>query len=101
MRTNAIPRETLYSQLRASGYLNLGQVRTVYLEPSGKFSVIPSKEIRPGLSLVPLTDDALHAELQVTTNICASCGARWKVAACRHCGSTTSVAAVLDRRDAS
>jgi uncharacterized membrane protein YcaP (DUF421 family) len=76
MEKNGIPRERIYSVLRGSGVEHLGQVRRLYIEPSGEFSLYQSNETLPGLSVVPTFDTKLRSE-QIQAGkwyACFSCG---------------------------
>ncbi|RTQ47883.1 DUF421 domain-containing protein [Hymenobacter gummosus] len=57
-----ISHEQLFAQLRAHDVLHLGQVRRVYQEGGGHFSVFHLPQPRPGLSVLPLKDQKLHGE---------------------------------------
>jgi uncharacterized membrane protein YcaP (DUF421 family) len=77
LRDNAISRERLFAELRSSGVLQLGAVDSVYIEPSGSFSVFRAARDKPGLSIVPRWDPEL-ADSQVrdkTQIACDRCGA--------------------------
>lgn len=43
----------LMEMLRLKGVENLASLRVVYLEPSGKLSMFPAQEPKPGLSIMP------------------------------------------------
>ncbi len=53
MRRSRITRERLFAQLRSAGITNLGQVRKMYLESSGAFSIVRETNEKPGLTLIP------------------------------------------------
>jgi uncharacterized membrane protein YcaP (DUF421 family) len=76
LRSSAISRETVFGQVRACGYVHLGQVSRIYIEPSGAFSIVPSDPIEPGLPVVPETDIALLNLMRQHGRACTSCGAR-------------------------
>lgn len=57
-----ISHEQLFAQIRAHKVLHLGQVRRVYQEGGGHFSVFKLPKPRPGLSVLPLKDQKLHGE---------------------------------------
>lgn len=57
LRRNAVSRETIYGQVRACGYVQLGQVARIYLEPSGAFTVVPAQPVLLGLPVVPAADN--------------------------------------------
>jgi uncharacterized membrane protein YcaP (DUF421 family) len=70
-------REQLFAQLRHEGIANLGQVQRAYHEANGSFSVLtfPDSQPRPGLSLLPLSDQAFRQEQEKAPGqfACASC----------------------------
>jgi uncharacterized membrane protein YcaP (DUF421 family) len=76
LRSSAISRETVFGQVRTCGYVHLGQVSRIYIEPSGAFSIVPSAPIEPGLPVVPETDIALLNLMRQHGRACTSCGAR-------------------------
>jgi uncharacterized membrane protein YcaP (DUF421 family) len=55
-----ISRERLFSVLRGKGLEHLGQIRRVYAEPSGGFSIYSFRESKPGLSILPVFDHGLR-----------------------------------------
>jgi uncharacterized membrane protein YcaP (DUF421 family) len=89
MERNAISRETVFSQLRMAGHLNLGEVARVYIEPSGNFTVVADDTPRPGLSMVPARDEAMARLMRASADVCAACGGALAAGdgACGRCGS--------------
>ncbi|HEY2021443.1 YetF domain-containing protein [Paraburkholderia sp.] len=53
LKADEVSREMLASELRAANVAHLGQLRRVYLEPSGSISLVWRKEERPGLTVRP------------------------------------------------
>ena len=97
-----ISREQLIAVLRNQDIYNLGEVRRVYLEACGLFSVFKYAKPRPGLSLLPKDDEAAGTEFSVVNNIlvCAQCGHPGKSehetdAPCRNCNANNWIAAVI------
>jgi hypothetical protein len=74
LRRNALARETVYGQVRACGYIHLGQVCRIYLEPSGAFTVVPAVPSVPGLPVVPVAETGLLALMPERGVVCAACG---------------------------
>lgn len=72
MRKNGLSRERLYSALRERGIEHLGEVRRMYFETSGAFSIYRANDPRPGLSIVPAEHPGLARQPDVTA--CLSCG---------------------------
>jgi len=93
LRASKLSREMLTSELRAHGVQHLGELRRVYMETSGRFSLLRFQNPDPGLSLSPDHDDEFNRELRTTDRLaCWSCGAtvgRSDVAlgACTYCGA--------------
>lgn len=99
-----ISREQLMAVLRNQDIYNLGEVRRVYLEACGLFSVFKYSESRPGLSLLPPDDEAAGTELSVLKDVllCAQCGhpAQSELetnAPCKNCNTNNWVAAVITK----
>lgn len=96
----------LFGELRETGYRNLGEIRTAYLETSGRLSTFREPQPRPGLPIEPAWDTKrpltiapgsvireqqrlaccscgylLAGELAMTPNACPNCNAQsWTVA---------------------
>jgi uncharacterized membrane protein YcaP (DUF421 family) len=75
MRRACVSHQQLFATLRAQDVRQLGEVRRVYLEACGKFTLLRAARPRPGLSVVP-TGDAVLAQ-----SIARDAGY-----ACCHCG---------------
>jgi len=71
-----ISREQLLAVLRNMNIYNLGEVERVYLEACGIFSVFKFDRPKPGLSLIPPTDDDAGKEFDKVAEsiICLECG---------------------------
>jgi uncharacterized membrane protein YcaP (DUF421 family) len=54
-----ISKEQIFSLLRSKGVRHLGQVKRLYSEADGPFSLFRLKETRPGLSVFPRSDKTL------------------------------------------
>jgi uncharacterized membrane protein YcaP (DUF421 family) len=76
MKLAGVGRQQLFAVLRTKGVEQLGQVRRLYLEATGEFSVIRRDEPDPGLSIVPESDTSLRDLGEIARG-------RW---ACRSCG---------------
>jgi uncharacterized membrane protein YcaP (DUF421 family) len=75
MREVVLAREKVYAVLRGQGVEHLGQLRRVYLEPSGELSIIKYRRPRPGLLIVPEIDpSAGRYELAEDSYACSNCG---------------------------
>lgn len=87
-----LTRERLVAQLRSESVKQLGQVKRLYLEAGGSFSIIKEDEPKPGLSLIPHWDEELNNRFQKSTEfvVCQTCGAVYKTPVnadqtCSHC----------------
>ncbi|HEX8328869.1 MAG TPA: YetF domain-containing protein [Hymenobacter sp.] len=71
-------REQLFAQLRHGGIGNMGMVQRAYHEANGNFSVLTFSDgkPRPGLSLVPVSDQEFRQEQRKADGqfACAGCG---------------------------
>ncbi|OON68451.1 DUF421 domain-containing protein [Hymenobacter sp. CRA2] len=88
----SISHEQLFAQLRSHDVLHLGQVRRVYHEGGGHFSVFKRPQPQPGLSVMPLKDQKLHGEeahaegLQACLHCATVAEAHSAQGACPTCG---------------
>jgi uncharacterized membrane protein YcaP (DUF421 family) len=79
MQHTRISRENIMSILREHHILNIGQVRRLYLEASGMFSIYLEPERRAGLCVLsPAQWHLLNKNIDVSHSILACC----------HCGNT-------------
>jgi uncharacterized membrane protein YcaP (DUF421 family) len=97
-----ISREQMMAVLRNQNIYNLGEVRRVYIEACGLFSVFKYAEPRPGLSLLPPDDAAAGTELSVVDQVvvCEQCGNPAQTEnnvnnSCKNCGANSWVPAVI------
>ena len=101
MRRQVLSHERLYSALRQSGVIHLGQVKRAYLEADGHFSIFRDAEPPPGLCLMPEEDVALYESQFLIQDqfACRNCGrvepkdesnvdAGRRPRACPTCGAT-------------
>lgn len=100
LRKARISQRQLFAQLRTRNVRHLGQLKRVYLESWGRFSLFKEEEPRPGLSVLPSGDEQArsaqsHAEGR---RACLRCGKVEKepIAAfvCSRCGHYESAPAV-------
>ncbi|RDV16584.1 DUF421 domain-containing protein [Pontibacter diazotrophicus] len=59
MKKTTASREQVFAVLRNKNVQHLGQVKRLYLEPSGKFSLFRNEDPLTGLSVLPLQDEDL------------------------------------------
>ncbi|PMD90521.1 hypothetical protein BWI97_23945 [Siphonobacter sp. BAB-5405] len=76
MQHSRITRERLFAELRAASILHLGQVRRLYIEANGKFTLIENENPKPGLSVIPNEDPELIEEQPKADDrlVCKNCG---------------------------
>ncbi|MVN91627.1 DUF421 domain-containing protein [Mucilaginibacter aquatilis] len=76
MKRSRITRERLVAELRSSGIKHLGEVKRLYMEANGTFTLIKQDPIKPGLVVLPLFDHDYIDQLNKPTDItvCGSCG---------------------------
>jgi uncharacterized membrane protein YcaP (DUF421 family)/predicted RNA-binding Zn-ribbon protein involved in translation (DUF1610 family) len=99
-----VSRERLVAQLRTSGVKHLGDVKRLYMEANGTFTLIKSNEPKPGLSVLPHWDDDINRRFKYHDDImvCESCGSTvpQPIKAdmnCPHCGNKSFTRAVTDK----
>lgn len=97
-----ISREQMIAVLRSEKIYNLGEVRRVYMEASGLFSIFKYSKPRPGLSLLPLGDEEIGSEFSISADatICGECGnpvidPKELDMACKNCKASEWKAAVI------
>jgi uncharacterized membrane protein YcaP (DUF421 family) len=95
-----ISRQQLFAQLRGGEVYNLGKVKRVYLEACGLFSIYATEEEKPGLPVLPPTDQKVLEVQQHTQLIaCTSCGVVQEKDAgasqCKNCGAEKWTPAIL------
>ena len=76
MERVVLSRERLFSQLRGDSLEHLGQVRRLYMEANGTFSLVEEDEPKPGLSIVPGWDEDFRNLQPVAAGefACLACG---------------------------
>lgn len=91
----------LFAALRSQSILHLGQLRRVYLEASGQFSVILYREQRPGLAIMPTAEvEFVGLKRLPERDLCRRCGycpdgKEPLPATCPHCRGTERENAVV------
>jgi uncharacterized membrane protein YcaP (DUF421 family) len=98
--------EQMAAVLRNEKIYNLGEVRRVYIEACGLFSIYKYFEPKPGLTLLPLNDEAAgpDSDLSVIPEImvCGQCGNTAKEVneskrACTNCNANRWTPAVINK----
>ncbi|MBT1707954.1 DUF421 domain-containing protein [Fulvivirgaceae bacterium PWU5] len=99
MRKERVSTQQLFALLRGHQIRQLGQVKRVYLEAGGIFSVFRATDAQPGLAVFPPEDTALFEQHKASAEgatVCQTCGhvphdAR---TVCSVCGNNTFVHAI-------
>lgn len=85
-------RERLFAQARSQGIRHLGQVKRMYLEAGGSFSLIQQENPSPGLSVIPQWDIEMLERINRIENLgCSNCGLLKQIEKqkiCTNCGSS-------------
>lgn len=76
MEKTRISRERLFAELRSAEKKQLGEVRRVYLEAAGHFSIIENPDPIPGLCVLPEWDESFIKRLSPIAGcyVCNRCG---------------------------
>lgn len=101
MKKELVSLDELKRNLRSKKILQLGEVKRMYMETNGMFTIVPYKEPVPGLAVLP--DDAeLREKIYQPAEgrlVCANCGQVYERSSwpgkCAACDSTEAVPAVL------
>jgi uncharacterized membrane protein YcaP (DUF421 family) len=93
MENTGITRERIFAELRSKNIINLAEVKKLFFEASGHFTLIKDGDAKPGLSVLPEADEAYNNELPHSDHlVCTFCGQRNpgknNRAACSSCGHT-------------
>jgi uncharacterized membrane protein YcaP (DUF421 family) len=95
MELTGITREITFSQLRGKGIRHLGEVKRLYFEAGGSFSLVKNKieDIVPGLGILPEMDPEFREQAYESSDelVCDNCGLKPKAedqtpSRCRECG---------------
>jgi uncharacterized membrane protein YcaP (DUF421 family) len=76
MMVARVSRERVFAQLRSEEISHLGQVKRLYFEAGGSFSLLVRTRPEPGLSVLPVWDEALSSALHQrgSKEVCQYCG---------------------------
>jgi uncharacterized membrane protein YcaP (DUF421 family) len=100
MQQTGISRERVFAQLRNKSIRHLGEVKRLYFEAGGSFTLIKRHDEIPGLPILPIWDKEYQQEISSTCNelVCEQCGkaqdAELAGHSCSHCGSNSFIHAV-------
>jgi uncharacterized membrane protein YcaP (DUF421 family) len=75
MKKTRISRERIMAELRSQGVFHLGEVGRLFFEANGIFTLLKSKDVRPGLAVLPDDDkDFLREQKRSERTVCHVCG---------------------------
>lgn len=98
MQVTGITKEKAFSRLRSDGIRHLGEVKRLYFEADGSFTLIRNTDSRPGLGILPESDMEFIRQVCLTSNVrvCKRCGEVFAVTdlECGNCGSKERANAV-------
>lgn len=96
MRMSGITKEKAFSQLRNNGIRHLGEVKRLYFEADGSFTLIRNADISPGLGILPETDSEFIRQVcrPSQVRVCKRCGYALTRETCEQCGGDEAVNAV-------
>lgn len=102
MATNRMSHQQVFAALRSENIYNLGNVKRLYLEAYGMFSIYENEQGKPGLSVLEPNDDEIHSihkKPEADALSCTNCGntvpVQPKPNVCSVCHATTWIPAVL------
>jgi uncharacterized membrane protein YcaP (DUF421 family) len=100
MHASRVSKQQLFSELRSKKIFHLGNIRRVYLEPSGAFSILLSREAHQGLPLYPPSDRDIFIGMKADYKqslVCVNCGMmsdKEKVDTCEGCHEHNFIKAI-------
>jgi uncharacterized membrane protein YcaP (DUF421 family) len=99
MRRTRISKERIMAQLRSENLLQMGEVKRLYLEANGSFTLIKNEEPYHGLAVIPEGDPEFLQLLRLNRQlVCHECGnlneSRDGKMKCANCGNVHWVASV-------
>ncbi|GGH63027.1 uncharacterized membrane protein YcaP (DUF421 family) [Filimonas zeae] len=97
MVRSRLSQDRIFSEIRAESLTHLGQVKRLYFEANGTFSLVQEENPVPGLSVVPEADAELRAQQkkEIHKHVCTTCGKeKGYLPLCENCKSKTFTTAV-------
>lgn len=93
LKKTTLTRERVFAQLRSENVMQLGEVKRLFIEASGSFTLIRFKEEVPGLIIIPENDPELRELFQPDQKlVCTACGnSDWHEGHCANCGGANRV----------
>lgn len=91
--------EGILARLRSEGVRHLGEVKRLYIEANGSFSLVKEEKPSPGLAVIPVSDkEFLDEQPQSEEKVCRTCGKKKKenegAEVCSNCKDTKWVNAI-------
>ncbi len=94
--------ELVLATLRSQSVRHLGEVKRLYIEANGSFSMVKQEQPSPGLAVIPFNDKAfLDEQKQTSEQVCKTCGQKQKQQqnanreTCITCGNRDWVPAII------
>ena len=92
LQNNNITNQQVFTILRNKNIFNLGQVKRLYMEACGIYSVYEEPQPRPGLPIYPPIDETIYESYEKTSageKACCRCGnvKKQDAAVCDNCGN--------------
>ena len=100
MRQTGITRERAFAELRSNSIYHLGEVKRLYFEAGGAFTLIKNIDTVPGLPVLPIWDKAYQNEMSKPCPelVCEKCGkmpaGNFASQPCGNCGNGSFINAV-------
>jgi uncharacterized membrane protein YcaP (DUF421 family) len=99
MQQVGITRERAFAQLRSYSIRHLGEVKRLYFEAGGNFTLIKNFEVTPGLPVLPIWDKEYQQRISETSEqlVCEDCGKNsndGQSTPCPNCGGKKFISAV-------
>jgi len=103
MSLSVLPKERIFSELRNRGYDNLGEIKRMYMEASGAFTILKQQPPKPGLTLLPDWDKEFRDEQKKVPGVfaCEQCGnvSKQPQMPCPRCGCNEWCDAVISSEE--
>jgi len=98
MQQVGITRERAFAQLRSNSIRHLGEVKRLYFEAGGNFTLIKNFDVVPGLAILPIWDKEYQRQISTVSEqlVCENCGrmSDRRDATCPDCGNKHFIPAV-------
>lgn len=94
MKEVRITIDRLCAHVRSEGVTHLGEVKRLYIEANGSFTLVREPHPQPGLSVLPAWDKDFLSEQETSDSVlvCSNCGGKRDIKQpdrlCTNCGNT-------------